>query len=81
MLLPDILLKSYSENFWEIPKKTPLKKSCFNNDQDYRPETFLKHNLTYVTYMLKIILLFLRATNFEKILKGLPRCVTFVNKE
>ena len=27
LLLAD-LLKSYSENIWKIPKKTPLKKSC-----------------------------------------------------
>ena len=41
--------------------KTVLKKSCFNNDGDSRPETILKHNLTvlkqviYVAYKLKII--------------------------
>ena len=41
--------------------KTALKKSCFNNDGDSRPETLLKHNLTvlkqviYVAYKLKII--------------------------
>ena len=61
MLLPDILLKRYSENAQKIAKKTPLKKSCFNNDGDSRPENVLKHNLTvleqmnYVAYMLKII--------------------------
>ena len=61
LLLPDILVKSYSELFWKIPKKKPLKKSCFHNDGGSRPETFLKHNhtvlkqVTYVTYMLQII--------------------------
>ena len=61
MLLPYILLKSYSEYFWKTPKKTTLKKSYFNNDGDSRPETLLKHNFTmlkqviYVAYMLKII--------------------------
>ena len=59
--LPDILLKRYSENFWKILKKAPLKKSCFNNDWDSRPETYYNvvvlKQVTYVAYMLKIILL------------------------
>ena len=45
LLLADILLKSYLERFWKIPKKTPFKKSCFNNVADSIPETLQKHNL------------------------------------
>ena len=61
LLLADILLKSYPGNFWKIPKKPPLKKSCFDNVGDSTPETLLKHNftalkqVTYVAYMQKII--------------------------
>ena len=47
--------------FLKILKETPLKKSCFNNDEDSRLETLLKQNLTvlkqvtYVACMRKII--------------------------
>ena len=60
-MLPDIPLKSYSENFLEnSQEKTPLKMSCFNNHGDSRPKTLLKRNLTvlkqvtYGAYVLKI---------------------------
>ena len=45
LLLADSLLKSYLESFWKISQKTPLKKSCFNNIADCRPETLQIHNL------------------------------------
>ena len=45
------LLKSFSENFCQIPKKILLKKSCFNNVADSRPETLQKHNLTEEVYL------------------------------
>ena len=44
-----------------MSKKTPLKKSCFNNDGDSRPVNVLKtqshrvKTMTFVAYMLKII--------------------------
>ena len=55
--LPEELFRKFLKN----PKKTPLKKSCFNNDGDSRPETLSKHHLTvlkqvtYVAYMLKSV--------------------------
>ena len=92
LLLPDILLKSYSEMFWKIPKKIPLKKSCFHNDGGSRPETLLKHNhtvlkqVTYVIYMLQIISLTGTPHSWImiKIFTVFPRYVTFLlieNKE
>ena len=39
LLLSKILLKSYLKSFWKIPKKTPLKKSSFNEVVDSRPKT------------------------------------------
>ena len=82
--------ESYSEKFWKILKKTPLKKSCFDNDGDSRPETLLKHNLivlkqvTYVAYMLKIISLTGTPHSHElwEHFKSFPEiCDFFVNKE
>ena len=46
LLLVDILRKSYLESFWKIPRKTALKRSCFNNFVDSRPKTLQKHNHT-----------------------------------
>ena len=54
LLLPDILLKSCSEKFWKILKKTILKKSCVNNEGDRRPETLLKHNLSILKQVIYV---------------------------
>ena len=53
--------RKFLNKFFKISKKTPLKKSCFNNDVDSRPVNFLKtqshhvKTMTFVAYMLKII--------------------------
>lgn len=46
LLVANILLRGYSEIFWKIPKKTSVRKSCFNNIEDSRRETLVKYNLT-----------------------------------
>ena len=38
LLLTNIPLKSYSQNFSNILGKTPMKKYCFNNVSDSRPK-------------------------------------------
>ena len=59
IVLTDIL-KNYSEKFWKISKKTPLKRSGFNNDGDSRPLNLLEtqsysvKTMTFVAYMLNI---------------------------
>ena len=58
---PEDLFRKFLKKFLKISEKTPLKKSCFNNDGDSRPVNFLKaqsHRLktmTFVAYMMKII--------------------------
>ena len=58
---PEDLFKKFLKKFFKISEKTPLKKSCFDNDGDSRPVNFLKarsHRLktmTFVAYMMKII--------------------------
>ena len=58
---PGELLRKFLKNVWKMSKKTPLKKSCFNNDEDSRPVNVLKtqshrvKTMTFVAYMLKII--------------------------
>ena len=55
------LFRTSLKFFWKTSKKTPLKRSCFNNDEDCRPGNFLKtqssriNTMIYVAYMLKII--------------------------
>ena len=74
IVLTDIL-KNYSEKFWKISKKTPLKRSGFNNDGDSRPLNLLKTQsysvkiMTFVAYMLNINSLtgIPHSPNFEKI--------------
>ena len=58
---PEELFRKFLKFFLKISKKTPLKKSCFNNDGDSRPVNVLKtqshrvKTMTFVAYMLKII--------------------------
>ena len=40
-----------SENFLKILKKTPLKKSCFNNVADSIPETLQKGSLNEYVFL------------------------------
>ena len=58
---PEELFRTFLKLFWKTSNKTPLKESCFNNDEDSRPGNFLKtqsyrvKTMTYAAYMLKII--------------------------
>ena len=58
---PEELFRKFLKFFLKISKKTPLKKSCFNNDEDSRPVNVLKtqshrvKTMTFVAYVLKII--------------------------
>ena len=58
---PEELFRKCLNFFKKISKKTPLKKSCFNNYGDSRPVNVLKiqshrvKTMTFVAYMLKII--------------------------
>ena len=55
------LYRKFLKFLKKIFKKTPLKKSCFNNDGDSRPVNVLKtqshrvKTMTFVAYVLKII--------------------------
>ena len=40
-----------SESFLKIPRKTPLKKSCFNNVAESIPETLQKSNLNEYVFL------------------------------
>ena len=57
---PEELFRKILKKFWKISKKTPLKRSCFNNDGDSRPLNLLKtqsysvKTMTFVAYMLNI---------------------------
>ena len=51
MHLAYILLKNYSERFWKIPKKTPLKKSCFDDVTDSMPEILQKRSLNEYVFL------------------------------
>ena len=44
LLLTNIPLKSYSQNFSNILRKTPVKKYCFNSVSDSRPKLKLQQN-------------------------------------
>ena len=68
LLLADILLKSFSENFWKISKKTPVKKTWFNNVADYRPETLVKDDLTKDVF-LQILKIFQNNFPFENFVR------------
>ena len=58
---PEELFRKFLKNLLKISRKTPLKKSCFNNNGGSRPVNFLKaqshrvKTMTFVAYMLKII--------------------------
>ena len=57
---PKELFRKFLTIFLKISKKTPLKKSCFENDGNSRPVNFLKtqshrvKTVTFVACMLKI---------------------------
>ena len=54
---PEELFRKFLKFFKKISKKTPLKKSCFNNDGDTRPVNVLKtqsdrvKSMTFVAYI------------------------------
>ena len=59
---PEKLFRKFFDFFFKTSKKTPLKKSCVNNDGDSRPVNVLKTQsrrvktvIFFVAYMLKII--------------------------
>ena len=58
---PEELFRKFLNFFFKTSKKTPLKKSCVNNDGDSRPVNVLKtqsrrvKTMIFVAYMLKII--------------------------
>ena len=49
---------------WNIYKKAPLKKFCFNNVADSRPETWQKHNITE-DFFLQISKIFQNNSSFK----------------
>ena len=66
-----------------MSKKTPLKKSCFNNDEDSRPVNVLKtqshrvKTMTFVAYVLKIISLIGTPHSHEFCLLFMSKIVLF----
>ena len=58
---PQELFRTFLKFFWKTSKNTPLKKSCFNDDEDSRPGNFLKtqpcsvKTMIYAAYLLKPI--------------------------
>ena len=58
---PEELFRKFLKKFLKISDKTPLKKSCFNNEGNSRSVNLLKtqsyrvKTMTFVAYMPKII--------------------------
>ena len=65
------LFRTFLKVFSKTSMKTPLKKSCSNNDEDSRPGNFLKtqsyrvKTMTHAAYMLKLISLTRTAYSHE----------------
>ena len=82
---PEELFRKFLKTFLKTSKKTPLKKTCFNNDEDSSSGNFLKtqwyrvKTMTYVACMLKIISL-TRTPYSHEFVANLAECFLFMSK-